>query len=314
MRTLFIIPIYNPEIIYFCTELFKLANFKIDLMSEKKKPKRTDFRGPGRTDSGRSKRTHFSGSGKAELQKSKPAEQGSQMRLNRYIANAGICSRRQADQYILAGLVSVNGKVIDKLGTKVNPGDKVSFNRQVIKDEKKVYIIMNKPKDCVTTVDDPGAKFTVMDILGKKFAERVYPVGRLDRDTTGILLLTNDGNLTQRLTHPSYNKKKIYHVFLDKNLTHADLVKISKGLVLEDGTIQPDAVHYADRIDKSQVGIELHSGKNRIVKRIFEAVGYKILKLDRVYFAGLTKKGLNRGQWRFMTEKEINMLKMGAYE
>ena len=236
------------------------------------------------------------------------------MRLNRYIANAGICSRRQADQYILAGLVSVNGKVIDKLGTKVNPGDKVSFNRQVIKDEKKVYIIMNKPKDCVTTVDDPGAKFTVMDILGKKFSERVYPVGRLDRDTTGILLLTNDGNLTQRLTHPSYNKKKIYHVFLDKNLTHADLVKISKGLVLEDGTIQPDAVHYADRIDKSQVGIELHSGKNRIVKRIFEAVGYKILKLDRVYFAGLTKKGLNRGQWRFMTEKEINILKMGAYE
>jgi len=236
------------------------------------------------------------------------------MRLNRYIANAGICSRRQADQFILAGLVSVNDKVIDTLGTKVNPGDKVSFNREVIKDEKKVYIIMNKPKDCVTTVDDPGAKFTVMDILGKKFAERVYPVGRLDRDTTGILLLTNDGNLTQRLTHPSYNKKKIYHVFLDKNLTHADLVKISKGLVLEDGLVQPDAVHYADKVDKSQVGIELHSGKNRIVKRIFEAVGYKILKLDRVYFAGLTKKGLNRGQWRFLTEKEINMLKMNAYE
>lgn len=283
-------------------------------MSEKKKPKRTDFRGPGRTDSGRIKRTHFSGYGSAELRKLKPVAQDSQVRLNRYIANAGICSRRQADLYILAGLVSVNGKVIDKLGTKVNPGDKVSFNRKVIKDEKKVYILMNKPKDCVTTVDDPGAKFTVMDILGKKFAERVYPVGRLDRDTTGILLLTNDGNLTQRLTHPSYNKKKIYHVFLDKNLTHADLVKISKGLVLEDGTIQPDAVHYADRIDKSQVGIELHSGKNRIVKRIFEAVGYKILKLDRVYFAGLTKKGLNRGQWRFMTEKEINMLKMGAYE
>jgi len=236
------------------------------------------------------------------------------MRLNRYIANAGICSRREADQFIRAGLVSVNGKVIETLGTKVNPGDKVSFNGKVIKDEKKVYILMNKPKDCVTTVDDPGAKFTVMDILGKKFAERVYPVGRLDRDTTGILLLTNDGDLTQRLTHPSFNKKKIYHVFLDKNLAHSDLVKISKGMVLEDGFIRPDAVHYADNTDKSQVGIELHSGKNRIVKRIFEAAGYKIIKLDRVYFAGLTKKGLNRGQWRFLTEKEINMLKMNAFE
>jgi 23S rRNA pseudouridine2605 synthase len=291
-------------------------------MSEKKRPKRNDFRGPGRTDpqksrktdSGRFKRTHFSGSGRSEFPKSKPATQSPEMRLNRYIANAGICSRREADQYILAGLVSVNGKVIDKLGTKVNTGDKVSFNGQIIRDEKKVYILMNKPKDCITTVDDPGAKFTVMDILGKKFAERVYPVGRLDRDTTGILLLTNDGDLTQRLTHPSYNKKKIYHVFLDKKFAHSDLVRISKGLVLEDGFIQPDAIHYADMTDKSQVGIELHSGKNRIVKRIFEAAGYKILKLDRVYFAGLTKKGLNRGQWRFLTEKEINMLKMNAYE
>ena len=173
---------------------------------------------------------------------------------------------------------------------------------------------MNKPKDCVTTVDDPSAKITVMDILGRKFAERVYPVGRLDRNTTGVLLLTNDGELTQQLTHPSHNKKKIYHVFLDKKLTHADLIKLTKGLTLEDGFIKPDAVNYADQVDRAQVGIELHSGKNRIVRRIFEALGYKILKLDRVYFAGLTKKGLNRGQWRFLTEREINILKMNAYE
>ncbi len=249
-----------------------------------------------------------------ENKKSKYPGRTPEIRLNKYIANAGICSRRQADQYILAGLVSINGKIIDKLGTKVLPGDKVSFNKKIIRDEKKVYILMNKPKDCVTTVDDPAAKFTVMDILGRKFAERVYPVGRLDRNTTGVLLLTNDGELTQKLTHPSYNKKKVYHVFLDKKFTHEAMVKLTKGLVLDDGYIRPDQVNYADNADKSQVGIELHSGKNRIVRRIFEALGYKIVKLDRVYFAGLTKKGLNRGQWRFLTEKEINMLKMNAYE
>lgn len=247
-------------------------------------------------------------------QRTKDERRTPEIRLNKYIANAGICSRREADQYILAGLVSVNGKIIDKLGTKVFPGDKVSFNKKIIRDEKKVYILMNKPKDCVTTVEDPGAKITVMDILGRKFAERVYPVGRLDRNTTGVLLLTNDGELTQRLTHPSYNKKKIYHVFLDKNLKHEDFIKLTKGLVMDDGFIRPDAVNYADKADKSQVGIELHSGKNRIVRRIFEALGYKILKLDRVYFAGLTKKGLNRGQWRFLTEREIHMLKMNAFE
>jgi 23S rRNA pseudouridine2605 synthase len=249
-----------------------------------------------------------------ENKKSKYPGRTPEIRLNKYIANAGICSRRQADQYILAGLVSINGKIIDKLGTKVLPGDKVSFNKKIIRDEKKVYILMNKPKDCVTTVDDPAAKFTVMDILGRKFTERVYPVGRLDRNTTGVLLLTNDGELTQKLTHPSYNKKKVYHVFLDKKFTHEAMVKLTKGLVLDDGYIRPDQVNYADNADKSQVGIELHSGKNRIVRRIFETLGYKILKLDRVYFAGLTKKGLNRGQWRFLTEKEINMLKMNAYE
>jgi 23S rRNA pseudouridine2605 synthase len=249
-----------------------------------------------------------------ENKKSKNTVRTPETRLNKYVANAGICSRRQADQYILAGLVSVNGKIIDKLGTKVFPGDKVSFNNNIIRDEKKVYILMNKPKDCVTTVDDPSAKFTVMDILGRKFAERVYPVGRLDRNTMGVLLLTNDGELTQKLTHPSYNKKKVYHVFLDKKFTHEAFIKLTKGVVLDDGYIRPDQVNYADKDDKSQLGIELHSGKNRIVRRIFESLGYKILKLDRVYFAGLTKKGLNRGQWRFLTEKEINMLKMNAYE
>jgi 23S rRNA pseudouridine2605 synthase len=237
-----------------------------------------------------------------------------EIRLNKYIANAGICSRRQADQFILAGLVSVNGKVVDKLGTKVLPADKVSFNNKPIRNEKKIYILMNKPKDCVTTVEDPGARITVMDILGKKFAERVYPVGRLDRNTTGVLLLTNDGELTQQLTHPSYNKKKIYHIFLNKKFSHDDLLKLSKGIELEDGFIRPDAVDYADKTDKSQVGIEIHSGRNRIVRRMFEFLGYRIVKLDRVYFAGLTKKGLNRGQWRFLTEREVNVLKMNAYE
>ncbi|KPK81765.1 MAG: pseudouridine synthase [Bacteroides sp. SM23_62_1] len=237
-----------------------------------------------------------------------------EIRLNRYIASTGICSRREADQYITAGLVSVNGKVVSKLGIKVLPGDVVTFNGKILKNEKKVYILMNKPKDCVTTVEDSGAKKTVLDIIGKGLSERIYPVGRLDRNTTGVLLLTNDGELTLRLTHPSYNKKKIYHVFLDRNLTRADLNRIANGIELDDGFIKPDAVQYVDEKDKTQIGIELHSGRNRIVRRIFESLGYRIRKLDRVYFAGLTKKGLQRGQWRYLTTKEINMLKMNAYE
>jgi len=242
-----------------------------------------------------------------------PAEQ-SEIRLNRYIANTGICSRREADQYITAGLVSVNGKIINKLGIRVYPGDVVRFNGKILKNEKKVYILMNKPKDCITTVDDPGAKKTVLDLIGKNISERIYPVGRLDRNTTGVLLLTNDGELTLRLTHPSYTKKKIYHVFLNKNLTRSDLSRIANGIDLDDGFIKPDAIQFVDENDKTQVGIELHSGRTRIVRRIFETLGYRIRKLDRVYFAGLTKKGLQRGQWRFLTEKEINMLKMNAYE
>jgi 23S rRNA pseudouridine2605 synthase len=236
------------------------------------------------------------------------------IRLNRYIASTGICSRREADQYITAGLVSVNGKVVNKLGVKVLPEDVVRFNGKILKDEKKVYVLMNKPKDCITTVEDPGRKKTVMDIIGKDLSERIYPVGRLDRNSTGVLLLTNDGELTLRLTHPSYNKKKIYHVFLNRNLTRSDLKRIADGIELDDGFIKPDVIQYVDENDKTQVGIELHSGKNRIVRRIFEALDYRIKKLDRVYFAGLTKKGLQRGQWRYLTTKEINMLKMNAYE
>jgi 23S rRNA pseudouridine2605 synthase len=251
----------------------------------------------------------------------KPYKKGSEqavgpaeIRLNRYIAGTGICSRREADQYITAGLVSVNGKVVSQLGIKVLPDDIVRFNGKILKDQKKVYILMNKPKDYVTTVEDRSAKKTVMDIIGKGLSERIYPVGRLDRNTTGVLLLTNDGELTLRLTHPSYNKKKIYHVFLNRNLTRPDLNRIANGIELDDGFIKPDAIHYVEETDKTQVGIELHSGRNRIVRRIFEALGYRIKKLDRVYFAGLTKKGLQRGQWRYLTVKEINMLKMNAYE
>lgn len=191
--------------------------------------------------------------------------------------------------------------------------DEVRFDGKVIQGEEKVYIIMNKPKNCVTTTDDPHARKTVMDLIAGKCPQRVYPVGRLDRDTTGVLLLTNDGDMTEKLTHPSYNKKKIYHVFLDRNLSQADFDKILKGVYLDDGMISADALSYIDE-DKTQVGIEIHSGRNRIVRRIFEALGYKVEKLDRVYFAGLTKKNLRRGQWRFLTEKELGILKMGSYE
>lgn len=235
------------------------------------------------------------------------------VRLNKFIANSGLCSRREADQYIIEGLVSVNGQVVTELGTKVFQNDMVKVEDKVIKGEEKVYILMNKPKNCVTTTDDPQARKTVIDLIAGKCSQRVYPVGRLDRDTTGVLLLTNDGDLTERLTHPSYNKKKIYQVFLDKNLTQKDFEKILKGVHLDDGMINADALSYIDG-DHSQVGIEIHSGRNRIVRRIFESLGYKVVKLDRVYFAGLTKKSLRRGQWRFLTDKELAMLMMGSYE
>ena len=235
------------------------------------------------------------------------------VRLNKYIANSGICSRREADDYITAGLVSVNGVTITELGTRVYPNDVVRFNDERIKGEAKVYIVMNKPKDFVTTMSDPHAEKTVMQLVEGKCAERVYPVGRLDKATTGVLLLTNDGELADKLTHPSFEKKKIYHVFLDKNFKRTDMDTLLEGIKLEDGFIQADALSYIDE-DKTQVGVEIHSGRNRIVRRMFEHFGYKVKKLDRVYFAGLTKKNLRRGQWRFLTDLEVSMLKMGSFE
>ena len=236
------------------------------------------------------------------------------IRLNKFLANAGVCSRREADQFIQAGVVSVNGQVVTELGTKVQRTDEVHFHDQLVSIEKKVYVILNKPKDYVTTSDDPQQRKTVMDLVKNCCRERIYPVGRLDRNTTGVLLFTNDGDLASKLTHPKFLKKKIYHVHLDKNLTAADMKQIAEGITLEDGDIKADAISYASETDRKQVGIEIHSGKNRIVRRIFESLGYRVCKLDRVMFAGLTKKGIKRGDWRFLTEQEVAMLHTGHYE
>ena len=236
------------------------------------------------------------------------------IRLNKFLANAGVCSRREADEFITAGVVSVNGVVVTELGTKIKRTDEVKFHDEPVSIERKAYVLLNKPKDCVTTSDDPQERKTVMDFVKDACKERIYPVGRLDRNTTGVLLLTNDGDLASKLTHPKYLKKKIYHVYCDKNVAKADLDQIAAGVTLDDGDIHADAISYASDTDKSQVGIEIHSGKNRIVRRIFESLGYKVVKLDRVYFAGLTKKGLRRGDWRYLTEQEVNMLRMGSFE
>jgi 23S rRNA pseudouridine2605 synthase len=236
------------------------------------------------------------------------------IRLNRYLANAGVCSRREADDFITAGVVRVNGEIVTELGTKVKRSDSVMFHDQLVSIEKKVYVLLNKPKDYVTTSDDPQNRKTVMDLVKDACRERIYPVGRLDRNTTGVLLLTNDGELASKLTHPQFRKKKIYHVFTDKNVSVSDLRRIAEGITLDDGDIKADAIEYASETDKKQVGIEIHSGRNRIVRRIFESLGYRVVKLDRVYFAGLTKKNVRRGDWRFLTEKEVTMLKMGAFE
>ena len=235
------------------------------------------------------------------------------IRLNKFLANAGICSRREADEYIQAGVVSVNGVVVKELGTKIKRGDEVRFHDQPVSIERKIYVLLNKPKDCVTTTDDPQARKTVMDIVKNACSERIYPVGRLDRNTTGVLLLTNDGELASKLTHPKFEKKKIYRVKLDKDLTQDDMDKIVKGVELEDGEIHADEIAYADETKKNDIGIEIHSGKNRIVRRLFEHLGYKVTKLDRVFFAGLTKKGLKRGDWRFLTQQEVNFLRMGSF-
>ena len=236
------------------------------------------------------------------------------IRLNKFLANAGKCSRREADAFIQAGVVTVNGQVVTELGTKILRTDEVKFHDEPVKLEKKVYVLLNKPKDYVTTSDDPQQRKTVMDLVKDACPERIYPVGRLDRNTTGVLLLTNDGDLASKLTHPKFLKKKVYHVFLDKNVTAHDMAQIAEGITLDDGEIHADAIEYASDSDKSQVGIEIHSGKNRIVRRIFESLGYRVVKLDRVQFAGLTKKNVRRGDWRYLTEKEVDMLRMGAFE
>ena len=236
-----------------------------------------------------------------------------EVRLNKYIANSGVCSRREADNFILAGVVTVNGEVITELGTKVNIyTDDIRFNGERLKGEEKVYIVMNKPKGYVTTASDPHADKTVMDLL-KGCGARVFPVGRLDKNTTGVLMFTNDGEIAEKLTHPSYDKKKIYQVSLDSKLRQEDFEKIISGIELSDGMIAADELEYIEEDDHRKLGIEIHSGKNRIVRRIFESLGYEVKALDRVYFAGLTKKGLKRGEWRFLTEGETNLLKMGAY-
>jgi len=245
---------------------------------------------------------------------SKPKQDDGLIRLNRYISTSGICSRREADDLISAGLITVNGKLVNELGSKVSVNDEVRYNGELIKKERNVYILLNKPKEYVTTLKDPYAKHTVIDLIKGACKERVFPVGRLDRNTTGVLLLTNDGELTKKLTHPSFNRKKIYHVFLDKNLKAPDLEAITNGLDLEDGFIKVDDISFVDADDKKQVGIEIHSGRNHIVRNIFEHLGYRVIRLDRVYFAGLTKKGILRGHWRFLTDQEVGMLKMGSFK
>ena len=237
-----------------------------------------------------------------------------QVRLNKYMANAGICSRREADEFITQGLVKVNGEVVKELGTKISHSDVVEYDDKVVTPERKCYVLLNKPKDCVTTSDDPNGRLTVLDIVKNACRERIYPVGRLDRNTTGVLLLTNDGDLASKLTHPKFVKKKIYHVWTDKDITEEDMQRIADGITLDDGEIHADAISYVSETDRNQAGIEIHSGRNRIVRRIFESLGYRVTKLDRVYFAGLTKKNLPRGRWRYLTQEEVTALRTGRFE
>ncbi len=265
----------------------------------------TGFPGRGKSFTPRPKRVEY------EMPVPDPNEQ---IRLNKYMSNAGICSRREADEYIQQGLVKVNGQVVTELGTKISHNDVVEYDEKVVTPESKCYILLNKPKDCVTTSDDPNGRMTVMDLVKGACTERIYPVGRLDRNTTGVLLLTNDGDLASKLTHPKFVKKKIYHVWCDRDISEDDMQRIADGIELEDGPIHADAISYATETDRNQAGIEIHSGRNRIVRRIFESLGYRVTKLDRVYFAGLTKKNLPRGRWRYLTQEEVNYLKMGSFE
>ena len=249
----------------------------------------------------------------ASYPKFTPEKQVGEMRLNRFLAQSGLCSRREADDFITAGLVTVNGQIVTQLGTKVLPTDEVKFNDSRVQGEKKVYLVLNKPKGYVTSLDDPHAGKTVMDLVEGACTERIYPVGRLDKNSVGLLLFTNDGDLTKQLTHPSYLKKKIYQVTLDKPLARADMDRIAEGITLEDGEIFADEISYVKE-NKQEIGIEIHSGRNRIVRRIFEFLGYTVTKLDRVYYAGLTKKNLKRGAWRFLSREEVERLKSGQYE
>ena len=249
----------------------------------------------------------------ASYPKFTPEKQVGEMRLNRFLAQSGLCSRREADDFITAGLVTVNGQIVTQLGTKVLPTDEVKFNDSRVQGEKKVYLVLNKPKGYVTSLDDPHAGKTVMDLVEGACTERIYPVGRLDKNSLGLLLFTNDGDLTKQLTHPSYLKKKIYQVTLDKPLARADMDRIAEGITLEDGEIFADEISYVKE-NKQEIGIEIHSGRNRIVRRIFEFLGYTVTKLDRVYYAGLTKKNLKRGAWRFLSREEVERLKSGQYE
>ncbi|MDE6859613.1 MAG: RNA-binding S4 domain-containing protein [Duncaniella sp.] len=275
--------------------------------NKKQQPRQNQFGMPqgGRSFTPRPKRIEY------ELPLPDPTEQ---IRLNKFMANAGLCSRREADEYIQQGLIKVNGEVVTELGTKISHDDVVEYNDKVVTLESKCYILLNKPKDCVTTSDDPNGRLTVMDLVKGACEERIYPVGRLDRNTTGVLLLTNDGDLASKLTHPKFVKKKIYHVWTDKDIAEEDMQRIADGIELEDGPIHADAISYATETDRNQAGIEIHSGRNRIVRRIFESLGYHVTKLDRVYFAGLTKKNLPRGRWRYLTQEEVNFLKMGSFE
>ncbi|NLX66468.1 MAG: rRNA pseudouridine synthase [Bacteroidales bacterium] len=273
--------------------------------------------GPGRPASGRVAKPI------KKLKKKKPfkqikykenADPNAPIRLNKYLANAGVCSRREADEFIQAGVVKVNGEVVTELGTKITRSDEVMFHNQPVQLESKVYVLLNKPKGFVTTTDDPENRKTVMELVKSAATERIYPVGRLDRATTGVLLLTNDGDLASKLTHPKYEKRKIYQVWLDKPVAMEHMQMIADGIELEDGEIHADAISYVTEEDLTQVGIEIHSGRNRIIRRIFEKMGYRVMKLDRVYFAGLTKKKLSRGKWRYLSEQEVNMLRMGAFD
>ena len=239
------------------------------------------------------------------------SDQKDKIRLNRFVANAGVCSRREADKLIANGEITVNGKVVTEMGVSVSMQDDVRYQERRLNAEEKVYVLLNKPKDYVTTVEDKHAKHTVMDLVRDASPNRIYPVGRLDKQTTGLLLLTNDGDLTKTLTHPKYNAKKIYHVYTDKPVFSSHLDQLAKGITLEDGPIHADAISFVDKDDKTQVGVEIHSGRNRIVRRMFEHLGYKVMKLDRVYFAGLTKQNIPRGKWRYLSAKEVTRLKAG---